>query len=117
MKQIEHRGMKVFVNDEEPPKTMTMLQPDGSFREEPYTERRTGVLNDIPDGTTTMIPNYELARAIRNNAMSFMMTTVSGTRTLKADALALWLQEYVTITPEGEVSIREKGDKRKCVTS
>lgn len=60
-----------------------------------------------------MTPNYELARAIRNNAMDFMKPTLSGHPTIDADKLALWLQVYVTITPDGKVSIRERNDKRR----
>lgn len=44
----DYKGHKVVVITGEEPKTMTLIQEDGSMKEIPYEPRRTGKLTPVP---------------------------------------------------------------------
>lgn len=44
----DYMGHRVTVVTGEKPKTMTIIQQDGTFKEVPYEERRTGKLTPVP---------------------------------------------------------------------
>jgi len=45
---INYKGQMVTIVTGDKPKTMTMIEPDGSMKEIPYEERRFGKLTPVP---------------------------------------------------------------------